>query len=85
MVGLALLRAAARPHVGVFERRRRELPAHVEEVGEGEGGGQDEEGLREALGWVVGDGVGDFVGEDGGQAGFGGADGEDAWIRGGGG
>lgn len=83
MVGFAFLLAAARPHVGVFERRLRELAAHVEEVGEGEGEGQDEVGLREAFGGVVGDGVGEFVGEDGGEAGFGGADGEDAWGGGG--
>lgn len=83
MVGLAFLFAAAGPHVRVLERRLRELPAHVEEVGDGQGDGQDEVGLREAFGGVVGDGVGDFVGEDGGEAGFGGADGEDAWRGGG--
>lgn len=27
----------------------------------------------------MGDGVGEFVGEEGGEAGFGGTDGEDAW------
>lgn len=35
VVGLALLLAAAGPHVGVLERRVRDLSAHVEEVGHG--------------------------------------------------
>ena len=84
MVGLAFLLAAARAHVYVFERHLCELPADVEEVGYGEGDGEHDVGFGHSFRGVVGEGVGDFVGEHGGESGFRCADGEDAWGGGGG-
>ena len=80
MVGLALLGAAAGPHEGVLERGAAERVADVEEVGEREDKREHDVGLRHAFGGVVRERVRDFVGEDGREPGFAGAEGEDAWA-----
>ena len=77
-VGFGFHLAGAGALDGVVEDDGGELGGYVEE--EGYQGEDDEEVglLAELFARVVGDVVGDFVAEDGGEAFFAGADGEDA-------